>query len=51
MKLSDVDPTKLHKVAPAQVYEWVKTGVWSKTQFKEYIDSLEAFYDRMRYWK
>lgn len=47
MKLSDVNYFNLYSVPVDQAFEWVKVGLWNKTQFSRYMISIkEHHYDK-----
>lgn len=43
MKLSDVNHFNLYRVPVDQAFEWVKVGLWSRTQFRLYMESLKEY--------
>lgn len=41
MKLYEVTKENMHLVSAEQVYEWVKTGKWSKVQFLIWVSAIK----------
>ena len=50
MKLSEVVQTHLYNVPAEQAFEWVKTGLWNKSQFTLYMVSVKEYHHNQG-WK